>query len=238
MTLLEDALRACGGMDRWQRLKRFTVHMSIDGPLLARRGKGGLLKEIVVEGCTRTQSLRMTGFGAPDHRGVYQPERVAIERLDGQTLQERHNPRAAFLGQGDLTPWDDLHLAYFCGCSVWHCLTTPFLLARSDIVTEELSSWHERGETWRRLRAVFPPRVAAHSPEQVFYFDAAGLQRRVDHGAIDSAQTQVAQYCSAHQAFAGIVVPTLRRSLRLQPGDAGILGPVRVDIEIFDASFA
>jgi hypothetical protein len=238
MTLLEDALGACGGTDRWQRLKRFTVHMSIDGPLLARRGKGGLLKEIVVEGCTHTQSLCMTGFGAPDHRGVYQPERVAIERLDGQLLQERNNPRAAFIGQGDHTPWDDLHLAYFCGCSVWHCLTTPFLLAQTDVVTEELPSWRERGEIWRRLRAVFPPRIATHSSEQIFYFDAAGLQRRVDHGAIDAAQTQVANYCSAHQAFSGIVVPTLRRSQSLESDGARTVGPVRVDIEIFDASFA
>ena len=54
MTLLEDALNASGGMDRWHQLKRFTVHMSIDGALLARKGKAGLLKDVVAEGCTHT----------------------------------------------------------------------------------------------------------------------------------------------------------------------------------------
>jgi hypothetical protein len=238
MTLLEDALGASGGMDRWHQLKRFTVHMSIDGALLARKGKAGLLKDVVVEGCTQTQSLRFTGFTAPDKCGVYRPDQVAIEALNGDLLQVRNNPRAAFLRHADRTPWDDLHLAYFCGFSIWNYLTTPFLLAYPDVEIEELPSWKEGDEAWRRLRAVFPAPIATHSREQIFYFDNEGLQRRVDYRTTDTEDGQIAHYSSAHQEFSGIVVPTLRRSLRVGSDGAVITRPASVNIEIFDASFA
>jgi hypothetical protein len=234
MTLLEDALNASGGMDRWHQLKRFTVHMSIDGALLARKGKAGLLRDVVAEGCTHTQSLRFTGFTAPDKCGVYSPDHVAIEALNGDPLQVRSNPRAAFLGHTDRTPWDDLHLAYYCGFSIWNYLTTPFLLAHPGVTIEELPMWREGGEAWRRLRAVFPAPIVTHSPEQIFYFDGEGLQRRLDYR---TATAEIAHYSSAHQEFSGIVLPTLRRSLRLGTDGAVITKPASVNIEIFDASF-
>src|ERR1700688_1558902 len=111
MTLLEDALNASGGMDRWHQLKRFTVHMSIDGALLARKGKAGLLKDVVAEGCTHTQSLRFTGFTAPDKCALYRPDQVAIEGLNGDLLQVRSNPRAALRTHTEPTPGDGLTLA-------------------------------------------------------------------------------------------------------------------------------
>jgi hypothetical protein len=234
MTLLEDALNASGGMDRWQQLKRFTVHMSIDGALLARKGKAGLLKDVVAEGSTHTQSLRFMGFTAPDKCGVYRPDQVAIEALNGDPLQVRSNPRAAFLGHTDRTPWDDLHLAYFCGFTIWNYLTTPFLLTHPGVTIEELPTWREGGEPWRRLRAVFPDPIVTHSPEQIFYFDDEGLQRRLDYR---TAAAEIAHYSSAHQEFSGIVLPTLRRSLRLDTDGAVITKPASVNIEIFDASF-
>jgi hypothetical protein len=238
MTLLEDALDASGGLNRWHQVKRFTVHLSIGGALLARKGKAGLLKDVVAEGSTQTQSLRLTGFTAPDKRCVYRPDQVAIEGLDGDVLQVRSNPRAAFLGHPDRTPWDDLHLAYFCGFSIWNYLTTPFLLAHPDIKLEELPSWREGNEAWRRLRAVFPAPIATHSPEQIFYFDHDGLQRRLDYRTCgNTGDAQVAHYSTAHQEFSGIVMPTLHRSLRFGCDGAIITRPASVDIEIFDASF-
>jgi hypothetical protein len=238
MTLLEDALGASGGMDRWHQLQRFTVHMSIDGALLASKGKAGLLKDLVAEGCTHVQSLRLTGFTAPDRRCVYRPDQVAIEGLNGDLLQVRSNPRAAFLGHTDRTPWDDLHLAYFCGVLIWNCLTTPFLLAHPDVKIEELPSWREGGESWRRLRAVFPALIATHSPDQTFYFDREGLPRRLDYRtSASTGAAQIANYFSAHQEFSGIVVPTLHRAFRLGSDGAVITKPASVNIEIFDASF-
>jgi hypothetical protein len=237
MGLLLDALEACGGMDQWHRLQRFTVHLSIDGTLFARKGKAGLLRNIVVEGRTKQQALQITGFTAPDRRGLYDPDRVAIERSDGELLEERKNPRAAFVGHTDQTPWDSLHLAYYCGCLIWNYLTAPFLLADSDFQTEELSSWQEDDETWRRLRVVFPPRIATHGSEQIFYFDRNGLQRRVDYEGAVLGGVQITQDFRAHQNFSGILVPTLGRSRWVRPDGTVIPTPVALDIEIFDAVF-
>ena len=238
MGLLDDALRACGGLARWRQLKRFTVHISIDGSLFAGKGKSGLLKDVVAEGCTQSQSVRFTGFTAPDRRGLYRPDRVAIETLSGRLLEERANPLEAFPGHADDTRWDDLHLLFFCGFSVWNWLTTPFLLAHAGVGTEELPLWREGRPDWRRLRAVFPRDIVTHSPEQIFYFDAAGLQRRTDYQFVDTRGIRIAHYSWAHQAFSNILLPTLRQSLLIRPDGTIVRKPAFVDIEIFDASFA
>ncbi len=237
MSLLEDALRTAGGVDRWHQLRRFTVHMSMTGATFAGRGWSGLLKDLVIEGSTKSQSLQITGFTAPDRRGSYCPHRVTIEGSDGQLLAERDNPRTAFAGHTNISAWDHLHLAYYCGYSIWNCLTVPFLLADPDFYTEELPPWHEDGETWRRLRVTFPLRVAAHSIEQIFYFDRKGFQRRADYTSALLGHMRISQYSWAHQRFSGILVPTLYRSRCIDIHGKIMPSPVALDLEIFDASF-
>lgn len=115
MGLLDEVIETHGGIDRWARIRRFTVHASIDGALFARKGQAGSVKDVVLTGDTRQQRLCITGFTAPDRRAFYQPNRVAIESLDGVTLQQRIDPAASFCIHTDSTRWDDLHLAYVCG---------------------------------------------------------------------------------------------------------------------------
>jgi hypothetical protein len=184
MTLLAEVIESHGGADLWRQLRRFSAHLSIDGVLLADKGKADSLKDIVVDGSTRDQFLRFTGFTAPDRRATYRPDRVTVESLDGQVLAARDAPCAAFAGHTDSTRWGDLHLACFVGYANWNFLTTPFLLAGEGFVSEELAPWQGDGQTWRRLKVMFPSRVATHSPEQMFYFDQQGLQRRVEYRCI------------------------------------------------------
>ena len=99
---------------------------------------------------------------------------------------------------------------------------------------EELSPWTENDQTWRRLRAFFPPDIVTLSPEQIFYFDENCLQKRADYELLG---TRVAHYSWAHQAFCDIVVPTLRRSLTVQPDGTAAPKPVLLDVEVFDATF-
>src|SRR5215467_10363989 len=68
-------------------------------------------------------------FGAPDQRTMFTPDRIAIEKLDGTVVAERHAPKDSFAGHQMSTPWDPLQRAYFNGEAVWTFLTTPFLLA-------------------------------------------------------------------------------------------------------------
>jgi hypothetical protein len=230
MALLDDAIEASGGLERWGQLSRFTLHISIGGTLFARTGHGSDFKDLIAEGSTRRQSVRFTGVSGGEKCGSFQPDTITIESLDGQILRTWPNPGLADVGKNALA--DDLQLVFFCGVAIWNYLTTPFLLTRPDVEVEELPPWQEHSELWRRLRARFPPDILTHSPEQIFYFDEKALQRRTDHDLLGS---KVAHYSWAHQTFNGIVVPTLRRSLILQPDGTATARPVLLDVEIFDA---
>ena len=237
MALLDDALTACGGLDRWQELESFTLHISITGALLARIGRPGMLKEIVVEGSTREPLLRIEGFTAPDKRAVYRPGRVAVEDRHGQILQERYWPHKESLELTLLTPWDDLIIAYYCGSLIWHNIAAPFVFAGPAFQLNELSSWQEGAESLRRLRATFPFPHFAPFNDQIVYLDRVGLRRRVDVQMAHNVGTAIALCFRAHQRFSRIVIPTLWESLRLWP-DGGLYSkrPL-LTVEIFDAKF-
>jgi hypothetical protein len=49
---------------------------------------------------------------------MFTPDRIAIEKLDGTVVAERHAPRDSFAGHQMSTPWDPLHRAYFNGEAV------------------------------------------------------------------------------------------------------------------------
>jgi hypothetical protein len=234
MALLDDAIEASGGFARWNKLQRFTFHLSIKGTLLSHSGRRHEFEDLIAKGSTHTQSVRITGLTQREKTGTYQPDSVTIENLDGQVLRTWLNPSLEFLDHASDPLADDLHLVFFCGFSIWNYLTAPFLLARPDVTVEELSPWTENDQRWRRLRAFFPPDIVTSSSEQIFYFDENSLQRRADH---DLFGTRVAHYSWAHQTFSDIVVPTLRRSLALRPDGTAIAKPILLDVEVFDATF-
>ncbi len=232
MALLDDALAVGGGVDRWHELTRFVAHISIDGSLIAGDRD---LRDMVAEGSTRTQSVRFSGFIASDQCAVYTPDCVTIERLDGSMLASRRRPGEHFPGEGNHKAWDDLDLAYFCGSSVWNCMTMPFVLLHPGVELEEIPIWLERGQVWRRMRAVFPPDVVTCSREQILWFDNVGLLRRLEYPL--AAGARVMQHAWAHQSFSGITVPTLRRSVACEADGTVATRPALVDVEIFDARY-
>jgi len=234
MALLDEVLDVCGGIERWSRLTRFTLHLSIDGDLLVRKGRAGDFKDLVAEGSTRAQAVQFTGFTAPDKRGIYQTDRIAIESLDGTVFQAREGPCTDFLSPASNKAWDDLQFLYLCGMSIWNIVAMPFLLSHPGLTVEELPPHHESNHVWRRLRAIFPPEFATHASEQIFYFDETGLQRRTDYSICGHP---AAHYSWAHHRFRQMLIPTLRRSLAIGADGTVIPKPALVDIEIFDAFF-
>lgn len=237
MGLLEDALRASGGLHLWRQVQRFTVHVSIGGALCSQKCRSARLKELLVEGSTRDQVVEITGFMAADRRALYRPDWVALEASDGRRLKERKATPAAFHALLASKTWDELLLARYCGCFIWNYMNAPFVLSDPDFQIEEVEPRSVHGETWRRLSVRFPPRIATHCAEQTFYFDSQGIMRRQDYLAPYDGRTGVAQMFSAHQRFSGVLVPTLCRLLRLEPDGAPIAKPPLLDLEIFDAVF-
>src|SRR5260370_16598715 len=87
MPLLDDAIDASGGLARWNRLNRFTLHLSFGGMLFARTGHAGHFKDVIAEGSTRTQSVRFTGITGGQGCASFQPNTVTLKSLTPQILR-------------------------------------------------------------------------------------------------------------------------------------------------------
>jgi hypothetical protein len=139
------------------------------------------------------------------------PERAAIQSLDGVILEERVDPRSSFPPASDSVRWDAIQVAYFTSAAVWNYLTAPFVLARPDVEASEIEPWNEDGQVWRRLVVRFPPTIANHNPDQVFYFDDGFMLRRLDYSPGVTGKPPIAHYTHEPKTFDGFVFPTKRR---------------------------
>jgi len=74
-------------------------------------------------------------------RTRFEPQRAALETVDGKLIDELKQPRASFAGHALDTKWTRLQLAYFTGYAMWTYLNLPFLLARQDVPSEEGNPW-------------------------------------------------------------------------------------------------
>jgi len=230
--LLELAIEAYGGLRRWRELTSITARLSLGGTTWIEKGWEGAFNDVVVTIDPHVQRVSFTPFTAPDRRGYFMPDRVALETAGGELIHERVNPRAAFDGHARGTPWDDLHLAYFTGSAIWTYLTVPFLLTEPGFATEELDPWRENGDTWRRLRVLFPAHVATHCSDQIFYFGPDGLLRRHDYNVEVIGNAAIADYTDEHDVLGGISFPTLRRAVRRQSNGTTEPDPALVTIDI------
>jgi hypothetical protein len=167
------------------------------------------------------------------HRGVVLAEPIVEHRVYVFQVGEQHPVSAC----GCLTRCA-LDLAYFTGCALWTSLTVPFLLNETGFVIEELEPWQEDGETWRRLRATFPERIACQNREQVFYFGPDGLLHRHDYNVDSVAGVSAADYTDDHQIFGGISFPTLRRAVRRLPDGLTEPEPAFFAVGIADVTVA
>jgi hypothetical protein len=210
--LLNLVLTAHGGLERWNAFDKVSVTVVTGGELWAMKG-------IQMDAFARRASAAIheewstvTPFGNPDWTMTFVPGRLVVEDRARHIVAERDNPSAAFAGHALNTPWDRLHRAYFNGYALWTYLTTPFLLALAGVEVREVAPWDENGETWRVLRASFPPAIATHSREQDFYFGPDFLLRRHDYQVDIAGGLPAAQYVYDMQEFDGIMFPTKRRA--------------------------
>jgi hypothetical protein len=108
--LLSLAIKAHGGLDRWNTVTSVQADASITGAIWYAKGQPDVLKDVVVTTETRAERVTMT-FPGQDKQTVFEPSRVVIERNDGTLIEARDNPEASFDGQELGTPWDDVHVA-------------------------------------------------------------------------------------------------------------------------------
>ena len=131
--LLARILDAHGGTDRWNGYAKVEATIVSGGGLFPLKGVPQDPNPRRMTVWLHEERSSVFPYGAPDHRTMFTPERIAIEKLDGTLVAERRAPRDSFAGHQMNTPWDPLHRAYFNGEALWTYLTTPFLLAMDGV---------------------------------------------------------------------------------------------------------
>jgi hypothetical protein len=237
-TLLETAVEAHGGLQRWKQLSTLTAHASIGGGLWHFKGMPDVFSDTNITANLHRQHVQYSPFRKAGQHSVYEPVGTAILADNGAVLEERKSPRMAFGGHHLMTPWDDHHLIYFSGYAMWTYLTAPFLFMEPGFVSEELEPWLEGGEEWRRLKVTFPESVQSHCEEQTFYFDSRGLLQRHDYSVDVIGGSSSANYATDHKEFGGIVFPTKRRVYARGPDNRPLLDRIAVAIDFHDVNVA
>ena len=116
--LLDLAVKAHGGLDRWNKVNAIKVAAPITGAIWFVKGKGDVLKNVVLTAQTRNERV-LVDFPAQDKRAVFEPNQIVIEKVDGTLIKARDNPEKSFEGQQRETPWDDIQVVYFVGEALW-----------------------------------------------------------------------------------------------------------------------
>lgn len=235
-SMLKLATDAHAGLERWNTLTSLTARLSVTGAIWQVKGKPDVLKNIQIDLTLHVERV-ITHLIGQDKRFFFTPSRVATENEQGKTLDARNEPRSFFEGHSFNTPWDDLHVAYFDSYALWTYLTIPFLYAHPGFVTEKLPPWHEGGEEWQPLKAVFPHTIASHSREQISYFGSDGLLRRHEYTVDIMGGARGLNYAFDYRNFDGIIIPTKRRILGFDDNKHKIPEAVLVAIEIRELAF-
>src|ERR1700722_11858912 len=236
-TLLDLAVEAHGGLARWNKVNSVRVAASITGAIWFVKGKGDALKNIVMTIDARKERL-ITDFLDQDKRTIFEPSRVVIEKTDGTLIEARNDPEKSFQGQERETPWDDVHVAYFCGEALWTYLNTPFLYTNEGFATEEISSIQAAGETWRRLKVTFPDSVKSHTRQQISCFGPDGLLRRHDYTVDILGGATGLNYASEYRDVSGILIPTKRRIYAYEGDYQLVKEPLLVAIDMGEIALA
>ncbi len=235
--LLDLAVKAHGGLERWNKVKSVRVAASITGAIWFVKSKGDALKNVIMTIETKKERLT-TEFPGQDKRSIFEPARIVIEKMDGTLIDGRNDPEESFRGQRLETPWDDIHVAYFCGEALWTYLNTPFLYTHEGFATVEISPIQVEGETWRRLKVTFPDSVKSHSREQISCFGPDGLLRRHDYTVDILGGATGLNYASEYRNVDGIIVPTKRRIYAYKGDYQPVKEPLLVAIDMGEISLS
>ncbi|CAB3764240.1 hypothetical protein [Paraburkholderia humisilvae] len=235
-TLLEEAVRAHGGMDRWASFRTALAALDIGGAIWRLKGQPDMFRGIEVAASLRRQHVAITSRTA-GWRGAFTPNLIRIDSHNGHVAEERTSPRASYQGHTQQTEWDRLHALYFTGYALWTYLTIPFLYTFPGFVMEELPAWNENGEVWRRLKVTFPDLIASHSREQISYFGQDGLLRRHDYTVDVMGGATGANYASNYHNVRGVMVPMSRRVFAYDDARRKVDEPLLVSIDFRDIDF-
>jgi hypothetical protein len=238
--LLDLVLVALGGLNRWSGVSTLTATLAAGGPFWKLRGFPDAFGDETLTIDARRQHAVFTPWTAAGRTLTFdtEPERVTLHDSGGQLVDSLADPRSSYAGYDLFSPWNALQVGYFLSYAMWNYLTTPFLLTYPGVQTRQINPWREDGQTWRVLHVTFPPTIATHHPEQLFYFGDDGLLRRLDYIVDVNANAKIAHYTEGYKTFDGLAFPTRRRVYRRNPDGTPDRSLTAITLDIGDISIA
>lgn len=237
IALLDAALDAAGGLERWREHSFLSAHLSQGGGLWAMKGQAGVLDDVRIDVALHQEWVSHHPFGAPELRSSFTPRRVELRDGEGETVEALDDPRASFAGHAFDTPWTRIQLAYFVGTAMWTYLTQPFCLTLPGFRVTELSPWRDDDRALRRLRVQWPDYLASHSTEQTLYFDSAGRLTRHDYEVEIVAGAPAAHLFDGFISVDDITMPTRHRIHARDAAGRVDTSSVIVAIDVDDVAF-
>jgi hypothetical protein len=233
-SVVDEAISAHGGRDRWRAVTSLTAPLSISGSLWSSKGHDGVLADATVFVDPHRQHLEFQGFGPSRSHTWFEPGLVILRTGNGTEIARRRDPRASF-PHDPAAAWDDIQVAYFASYATWNYLTLPFLLTAPRIEVADVEPWPGGDPLWRRVRADFGgTAIETHNRLQYYNFDAQNLLVRHDYDADVLGGAPASNEAGAYREFGGIMFPTHRRvTARSVDGAAGT-GPTLVAIDFGD----
>jgi hypothetical protein len=230
-SVIDDAINAHGGRDRWLAVTSLSAPVSMGGSLWSGKGHDGAFADAAVFIDLHRQHVEFSGFGSRRLRTRFEPGLVSLRTEDGTEINRRRDPRASF-PQDATAPWDNIQVAYFASYAIWNYLTLPHLLTTPGIQTAEIEPWPGADSSWRRASADFADAtVETHNRLQYYSFDSDNLLARHDYDADVLGGAPASNQETAYGEFGGLLFPMRRRvTARSADGAAGI-GPILVSFD-------
>jgi hypothetical protein len=113
--LLNLVLKAHGGIERWRTFDTVRATFVSSGGLLPMKGLDVTPSPSEGVATIHEEILRIDGYRRPEWRMRFTPDRVVVETMNAEIVEERTNPRESFVGHTLTTPWDLMQVAYFNG---------------------------------------------------------------------------------------------------------------------------
>ena len=104
--LLDAALNAASGLERWRQHSFLAAHLSQAGGLWGMKGQAGVLDDVRVDVALHQEWAAHHPFGAPELRSSFTPRRVEIRDGDGTAVEALDDPRPSFSAHAFDTPVD------------------------------------------------------------------------------------------------------------------------------------
>ena len=211
--LLSEVVAAHGGLDRWAAVRRLSLHVRVGGNVLALRLQSPRIRSLSVSVETQRIHATLDPFPRPGLIGHFNRQHVRIETRDeARIVAQRDLQRSADGKVMRRLVWDDLDLLYFLGYALWNYAVTPFVFLWTGFECREGAPLREsNGTVLRSLDVIYPHAFPAHSRNQRFYFDDAGLLRRIEYSAeVFGDWARAVHECDSHRAFDGLVIPRHR----------------------------